>query len=49
MPWVVLAFFVFVVVLLAGADDTRQALLATPRVVHRARHRLGDRASSLPQ
>ncbi|WP_420484776.1 amino acid permease [Cutibacterium avidum] len=30
MPWVVLAFFVFVVVLLAGADDTRQALLATP-------------------
>ena len=30
MPWVVLAFFVFVIVLLTGASDTRQALLATP-------------------
>lgn len=30
MPWVVLAFFVFVIVLLTGADDTLQALLATP-------------------
>ena len=30
MPWVVLAFFVFVIVLLTGADDTLQALLAAP-------------------
>lgn len=30
MPWVVLAFFVFVIILLTGADDTLQALLVTP-------------------
>ncbi len=30
MSWVLVAFFVFVIVLLAGADDTLQALLAIP-------------------
>ncbi|XNM58134.1 hypothetical protein ACLK1S_26230 [Escherichia coli] len=30
MCWVCMAFFVFVVVLLALEDDTRQALLVTP-------------------
>lgn len=47
MPWVVLAFFVFVIVLLTGADDTLQALLFS-HLVRRVGDRVGNRSAPLP-